>query len=549
MSTDLERPQPHEAGFAGPESPPHEIFDFAGTPAQGRHTPRGSVYSAGGLAAADAAGWSKAEEEPLATCMSGRERLNVPRFTPRLTLVGFALGSALLLLVSSLGNAAADAPRVHVISLEGEINAVTSGYVSAAVTRATSDRAGALVIMINTPGGLSAAMDEIVTTLLNAPVPVAVYVAPTGARAASAGLFVAQAADFVAMAPGTNIGSAHPVTGSGGDIGGDLGRKVLNDAVARIRNLAALHDRNADWCEQAVRESLNIGADEAARIRVANVEPARLSELLTWLDGRTALRPAVHDLTFHTSGATIVEDQMSIFLRALQVLIDPNVAYLLMLVAAFGLIAEVSSPGAILPGVVGGISAILALVALTTLPVNLGGILLIGFAFLLFLADVKAPTHGVLTVGGLTSLLLGSAFLLNTSAVDVGIDWRLIVGATAGAGLGVVLVLRKAVKVRSTQTSSSSLNLVGAIGEARGPLTPSGQVFVAGATWRALSVSGPIASGHTVRVVAQNGAALQVEPSRRSVPEPPDPQPALPTEPASDGESEGSSTDSTARDL
>ncbi|HKA10788.1 MAG TPA: nodulation protein NfeD [Candidatus Dormibacteraeota bacterium] len=484
----------------------------------------------------------------MATSLSGRERLNVPRFTRRLTLVGFALGGALVLLVSSLRDATADAPRVHVITLEGEINAVTSGYVSAAVMRAGSDRAGALVIMTNTPGGQSAAMDDIVTTLLNAPVPVAVYVAPTGARAASAGLFVAQAADVVAMAPGTNIGSAHPVTGSGGDIGGDLGRKVLNDAVARIRNLATLHGRNAEWCEQAVRDSVNIGADQAARTQVADVKPATLSDLLAWLDGRPAPRPS-HDLTFHTGGATIVDDQMSAFQRALQVLIDPNVAYLLMLVAAFGLIAEVSSPGAILPGVVGGISAILALVALTTLPVNLGGILLIGFAFLLFLADVKAPTHGVLTVGGLASLLLGSAFLLNTSAVDLGIDWRLIVAATAAVGLGVVLVLRKAITVRSTQTSSSSLNLVGAIGEARGPLSPGGEVFVAGATWPAVSVSGPIASGHTVRVIAQTGGALQVEPARRSPPETALPQPPLPAEPVSGGGSEGRSTDPTARDL
>jgi len=454
-----------------------------------------------------------------------------------------------MLLASSFRAAGADTLSVHVISLEGEINAATSGYVSAAVTRAGSDRAGALVIMTNTPGGVSTAMDEIVTTLLNAPVPVAVYVAPTGARAASAGLFVAQAADVVAMAPGTNIGSAHPVTGSGGDIGGDLGRKVLNDAVARISNLATLHSRNADWCEQAVRDSVNIGADEATRIRVADLEPATLSELLASLDGRPAPRPSGHDITFHTGGATIVEEPMSAFQRLLQVLIDPNVAYLLMLVAAFGLIAEVSSPGAIFPGVVGGICAILALVALTTLPVNFGGILLIGFAFLLFIVDVKAPTHGVLTVGGLTSLLLGSAFLLNTGAVDIGIDWRLIVAATAGVGLGVVFVLRKAITARSTLASASSLSLVGAIGEARGPISPTGQVFVAGASWRAVSVSGPIASGDTVRVVAQAGDALHVEPSTRSAPEPAPPNPAPATEPVSAGGAEPASTGPPEHDL
>ena len=470
-------------------------------------------------------------------------------------MVGFALCSARLLLLSSLRDASADAPRVHVVNLDGEINAVTAGYVSAAVTRAGSDHAGALVIMINTPGGVSTSMDEIVTTLLNAPVPVVVYVAPTGARAASAGLFVARAADFVAMAPGTNVGSAHPVTGSGGVIGGDLGRKVLNDAVARIRNLATLHNRNADWCEQAVRASASIGADQATRIGVADLEPATLPDLLASLDGRSASRPSGHYLTFRTARATIVEEPMSTFQAALQVLINPNVAYLLMLVAVFGLIAEVSTPGAILPDVVGGISAILALVGLATLPVNVGGILLVGLAFLLFLADVKAPTHGVLTVGGLISLLLGSAFLLNTGAVDLAIDWRLIVAAAAAVGIGVAFVVRKAVRVRSTLTSSSGLNLIGAVGEARGPLSPDGQVFVAGATWRAVSVSGPIASGDTIRVTAQTGDALTVEtaahpaPGPGSTPTPTLPFPGLPTEHGSQGGKEGPGRSATERDL
>lgn len=405
------------------------------------------------------------------------------------------------------------------IKLEGVINAVTASYVSTAVARAGSDHAGALVIVTNTPGGLSTSMDEIVTALLNAPVPVAVYVAPIGARSASAGLFVAQAADVVAMAPGTNIGSAHPVTGSGGDIGGDLGRKVLNDAVARIRNLASLHHRNADWCEQAVRDSVNIGADQAKEIGVADLESPTLSDLLASLNGRPASRPSGPDLTFRTAGARIDETPMSTFERILQALIDPNVAYLLMLVAIFGLIAEVSSPGAILPGVVGGVCAILALVALSTLPINLGGILLVGFAFLLFVVDLKAPTHGVLTVGGLISLLLGSAFLLNTGAVDLGIDWRLIVAATAAVGLGFLFVVRKAIQARSNLAAVSGTKLVGAIGEARGALSPSGQVFVAGATWPAVSASGPIASGQSVRVIAQDGEALRVEPATQPVSE------------------------------
>ncbi len=354
-------------------------------------------------------------------------------------------------------------------------------------------------------------MDEMVTSLLNAPVPVAVYVSPSGSRAASAGLFVAQAADVVAMAPGTNIGSAHPITGSGGDIGGDLGRKVLNDAVARIRNLASLHQRNADWCEQAVRDSVNIGADEAVRITVADLEPATLSGLLQALDGREAARPSGSRLTFHTAGATVVDRPMSAFHAILQALIDPNVAYILMLVAVFGLITEVTSPGAILPGVVGGLSAILALVALSTLPINFAGLLLLAFAFLLFVVDIKAQTHGVLTVGGLIALLLGSAFLLNTGAVDLGIDWRLILIMTVAVAMGFTFVVRKAVRARSQWGASTADRLVGSVGEARTVLSPKGQVFVAGALWTASAASGPIAAGQTIRVVAQDRSELRVE--------------------------------------
>jgi membrane-bound serine protease (ClpP class) len=368
-----------------------------------------------------------------------------------------------------------------------------------------------VVLVVNTPGGISTSMDDIVTALLNAPMPTAVYVAPAGARAASAGLFVAQAADVVAMAPGTNIGSAHPVTGTGGDIGGDLGQKILNDAVARVRNLAALHHRNADWCEQAVRQSLNVGVDEAVRLGVADLQAPALPALLTALDGRAAPRPSGAPLTFHTAGAAVADEPPSVFQGLLQALFDPNVAYLLLLVAIFGLIAEVSSPGAILPGVVGGISGLLALVALSTLSINLGGILLVAFAFVLFVVDIKAPTHGALTLGGLVALLLGSAFLLNTGAVDLGIDWRLILVAGVACAGGFAFVIRKAVSARSEVRAAGATALVGAVGEARGPLAPAGQVFVAGAIWPAESLVGPIPSGRSVRVVAQDSGTLKVD--------------------------------------
>jgi membrane-bound serine protease (ClpP class) len=453
-------------------------------------------------------------------------RHDVPRFTsgpvarddhrrPLLAVTVVLLG--LLALIGSLATSprlalAADASVVETLHLEGEVNAVSADYLSTALSNSGRSRATAVVLLIDTPGGISTAMDRMVTALLNAPVPVAAYVAPSGARAASAGLFVAQAADVVAMAPGTNIGSAHPVTGSGGDIGGDLGRKVLNDAVARIRSLASLHHRNADWCEQAVRNSVNIDADAAKALGVADLEPPTMDSLLSALDGRAAPRPGGSALTFRTAGATVVDEPMSVFQSLLLLLVDPNVAYILLLIAVFGLIAEVTSPGAILPGVVGGLAAILALVALSTLPVNLAGALLMAFAFLLFVADIKAQTHGILTAGGLISLLLGSAFLLNTGAVDLGIDWRLIVVAAAAAAAGFAFVVRKAVRARSGSSAPAASALVGSLGEARGPLSPTGQVWVAGAVWPASSTSGSIASGQSVRVTAQDRTGLRVEP-------------------------------------
>jgi membrane-bound serine protease (ClpP class) len=285
-----------------------------------------------------------------------------------------------------------------------------------------------------------------------------------------------------------------------------------------MRNLAMLHHRNADWCEQAVRESVNIGADEAVRTGVADLEEPSLAALLHDLDGRTVSRASGAQLTFRTAPADVVDRPMSGFQQILQALIDPNVAYLLMLVAVFGLLAEVSSPGAILPGVLGGMSAILSLVAFSTLPINLAGVLLVALAFLLFVVDLKAPTHGVLTVGGLAALLLGSGFLLNTGPVDLGIDWRLIIGASAAVAVGLFLILRKAVRVRSQVTAGGTESLVGALGEARGVLSPDGRVFVAGALWRAVSASGSIASGETIRVTAQKAGRLEVMPVGRPGP-------------------------------
>jgi membrane-bound serine protease (ClpP class) len=352
----------------------------------------------------------------------------------------WAVGAAALaaLAAGAPSSASASGPLVVRASLDGEVNTATARYVDQAVRKAESEHAALLVLVLNTPGGLSTSMDDMVTSLLNSQVPVAAFAAPAGARADSAGLFVAQAADVVAMAPGTNIGSAHPIDAGGGNIGGELEQKVVNDAVARIRDLAASHGRNADWCEQAVRQSLNVGAGQAVALHVADLQAQDVPALLTALEGRSLPRPHASPVTLHLAGATVEDFPMPWTLQLLNLIVDPNVAYLLLLVAIFGIIAEVTTPGAVLPGTVGVISAILALVAFTSLPVNLAGVLLILFGFVLFVVDVKAPTHGVLTAGGLVALALGSALLVDAGPLGAGFGispWLIAVAAVACAVL------------------------------------------------------------------------------------------------------------------
>src|SRR5713226_1565605 len=235
--------------------------------------------------------------------------------------------------------ASASVPHVEQADLNGDINNIMAAYISASVSRAEADHADALLVVINTPGGISTSMDDIVTSLLNSKVPVIAFVYPSGARAASAGLFVAQAADVLAMTPGTNIGSAHPIQATGADIGGDLGKKVLNDAVTRVRNLASMHGRNADWAEDAVRNSVNINAEQAVQLHVADLESSDPASLLNAIDGRTVQRVG-GSLTIHTAGAQIQDFPMPFWMIFLTALIDPTVAALLILLADYGIISS-----------------------------------------------------------------------------------------------------------------------------------------------------------------------------------------------------------------
>ena len=420
--------------------------------------------------------------------------------------LGWAVIAAAALL--PLSAAAASARHVEEADLNGDINTIMASYIQSSVSRAEADHADALLVVVNTPGGISTSMDEIVTSLLNSKVPVVVYVYPSGARAASAGLFVAQAADILAMAPGTNIGSAHPIQATGADLTGDLGAKVLNDAVARVRNLATMHGRNADWAEQAVRKSVNINAEEAVTLHVADLEAPDIGTLLSQIDDREAQRPN-GTVVFHTAGATVDDFAMPFWQVFLNALIDPTIAALLIIVAGYGIITELSNPGLILPGVVGGLAAILAIVSLANLPVSIAGALLMLLALVLFIADLKAPTHGFLSVGGVFALLLGMAFLVNTGPIGLGVNpWVSLLTAVLTLGF-FAFFIRKVIAARRQPAFVGGDSIVGAVGEAREELAPEGLVFVSGALWKATSTS-PIPAGSAVRVVGHEGLHLQV---------------------------------------
>jgi membrane-bound serine protease (ClpP class) len=415
-------------------------------------------------------------------------------------------------------------PPVVVATLDGVINPITANYVDRTLSRATSLHATALVIALDTPGGLDTSMRAIIKDMLGASMPVVVYVSPSGARAASAGFFITEAADVAAVAPGTNVGSAHPVS-----IGGsnpvpnpsaspstpqDIESiKVENDAAAYIRGLATLHQRNADWAEQAVRKSLNVPAEDAVRMKVVDLESRDLDALLSTLDGRTVSKNNV-SYTIRSAGAPIVRAELSDFDRLLETLANPDVAYLLFLLALIGVGVWVTHPGLILPGVIGVIAAILAALALFNLPVNLAGLILIVTALVLFVVDLKATTHGVLTTGGIVAMSLGALLLVDTAYLASGVDIGLVVVSVLLVGGAFGFVLRKVIVARHRPYAVGEDAMAGRMGTVRERLDPTGLVFVDGALWQATSLSGPLDAGAAVRVVRAEGLRLAVEAAR-----------------------------------
>jgi len=421
-------------------------------------------------------------------------------------MLGPVAGALLIIVLAAPAQAA---PPVSTIKLEGVISPVTVRLVEAALARAQAEHAGALVIELDTPGGLERSMRAICQRLLNAEVPVIVYVAPTGARAASAGVFITMAAHVAAMAPATNIGAAHPVAISGG-VDKESMKKIENDAAAFARTIAVERGRNAEWAEKAVRQSVSITEREAVKLKVVDLVADSLPDLLEKIDGRT-VKTAKGPITLATRGAAVKAIDIGFRDRLLNVITDPNVAYVLMMLGMLGLFFELANPGVILPGVIGGISLILAFFAFQSLPINWAGLLLIAFGIVLLVAEIKIVSHGVLAIGGIIAMALGSMMLFDAPEMDLRVAWSAIIPMVGATALLFMFVVATALRTLKTRVAIGTPALLGQTGVARGALSPQGQVMIHGELWQAVTRGAPVEEGARVRVVDVNGLTLTVE--------------------------------------
>jgi membrane-bound serine protease (ClpP class) len=398
---------------------------------------------------------------------------------------------------------------INVHQVEGVINPVVVEYMTDSIRRAEEAKDVAVIFQLDTPGGLVDSTREIVKALLNANVPTVVYVAPSGARAASAGTFITMAGHIAAMAPGTNIGAAHPVSGEGRDIEGDMRQKAENDLAAFARSIAEKRRRNAEWAEKAVRESVAVTEVEAREQRVIDMIAEDIPDLVKQLDGRqvTLVQGTV---TLHTAGATVRVQHMTWRQRLLAALSHPQIALMLLSLGSIGLLVELYNPGLIFPGVVGALALLLAFYSLQTLPVNYTGLLLIGLGMVMFILEIKVTSFGMLILGGVVSMSLGALMLINSPEEYLRIPIStivLVVGTTAGLFL---FVVGAAVRSVGRKPVSGREGMLGAIGTVRGRIDPTGTVFVHGTLWSAQSAA-PIEVGETVRVIGIEGMRLTVE--------------------------------------
>ncbi|MGQ9689278.1 MAG: NfeD family protein [Desulfobaccales bacterium] len=425
----------------------------------------------------------------------------------------FFLGLGLVLLVGAAGVASPAAPRaVYVLAAVGSINPGLAEFMVEGIRTAEKENAAALIIQLDTPGGLDSSMRNINQAIVNAKVPVIVYVSPKGARAASAGMFIALAAHVAAMAPGTNIGAAHPVSVGLGKMDKIMGEKVVNDMAAYARSLALERGRNADWAEKAVRQSVSIDSKQALKIGVVDLLAEDLESLLKQVNGRE-VTVGKDKVALKTLGLPVKTITESLRTRILKHIADPNIAFILMIIGLAGLYFELAHPGAVLPGVVGALSLLLAFYAFQTLPVNFIGLLLILLAFVFFILEIYVTSYGLLTVGGVASLLLGSLMLYQKGETGMDVAWSVLIPMVLIISLFFIAVAGLVMRSQLRRSVSGEAALIGEQGVAYTDLNPEGQVFVHGEYWQAVSEV-PVGAGETVEVIKVVGLKLMVRPRK-----------------------------------
>jgi len=399
-------------------------------------------------------------------------------------------------------------PTVVLLSVDGTVNPALADYIVKGIQQAEEKKAACVIIRMDTPGGVVTTTKTIIKAMVNAKVPVVVYVAPSGSSASSAGALITVAADLAAMAPGTNIGAAHPVAGGGQEIGGAMSEKIINDLTAYIRGIALRKGRNAQWIEQAIRESVSVTAKEALDIGVIEIIADSVPDLLDKLNGRKIDKEG-RSYTLSTRNVHIERIAPGLRFKILDVVANPNIAYLLMMVGGIGIMMELYNPGMIFPGVVGGICLLLSFFALQVLPVNYVGILLIILAVILFIAEIKVASYGLLSVGGIVSLTLGSVMLFESGEDAMRVSWSIIVPTVAAVSAFFIFALGLVVRAWMRKPLTGTQGLVGEIGVTLTDIDQQGKVAIHGEYWNARS-DVRIPKGSKVKVLSVDGLYVKV---------------------------------------
>ncbi|HPC36087.1 MAG TPA: nodulation protein NfeD [Candidatus Marinimicrobia bacterium] len=433
----------------------------------------------------------------------------------------FYLLKIVLVLLASSVLVTAIPKEIWVLEVDGVINPVSASYINDNLRKAQPDQVECLIIKMDTPGGLMTSMRDIIKNILNSEIPVIVYVSPRGAQCASAGVFIAVSAHFVAMSPGTNIGAAHPVNLGGGGIGSQpdsassqtMIEKATNDAVAYIRSLARERGRNADWLEKAVRESASITETEAVKMNVVDIVVDNLDDLLKILDGKTFKTPS-GEKTIHTQGFTVRYRPVGVHRRILDIISDPTIAYILLMLGFYGIYFELSNPGAIFPGVLGAIFIILAFFAFQVLPINYAGLALIILGIVFFILEVKIVSYGLLTIGGIVAMIFGSLMLIDVNqAPEIlkAVSLKVILPIVIFTAVFVIVSLSLALKAHKRQPTTGVEGMIGETGQTITDVEKTGMAIVHGEYWK-VSSEMPISKGTEIVVLDVDRMVLKVKP-------------------------------------